>query len=1193
MYVFFGALAVGAQFRTTDNLQLFSGNQPLTISPGSHLALPALLLGLLVIFIIDGITQARSTTLGLVLVALLTGFFQAGEILFQGTTWASIRMIDEPVWAIVRAPLVSLIALVADFVVLWVVYRAVSSLGVHLPQWLAGGVALLAALWSDSLLHLALSGQGIFENPNHLPSIFLGNLLVAVLLSPLLALYLRSRVIGISDEFASAIPDLEAGQRQVMLYAAVETMLDGLLITNVEGEILYANPAVARIADVDRENLVGKHLQAFFPAETTGRDMQACIRALLEHGRLTAEFEIPAQDGLAAFVAMRGSLVRDAEDQISQLIFDVHDITSLRRYESRLLTLNQQIIELVQIYDTQDLLRAFLKSSGDLLRAWASAVFLVAPDGKTITHFITHGLPEGYSQRIAQDYKGLLGETAALSSKPVCVEDVLKGPVYADQFHDLVEYGVRALSILPVLFQEQILGALVVYYDQPREFNEDELQLGLTLAHSLAIAIQNANLYRAEQSQRQLTEALARAAASLNSSLNLELVLDQILEQTLRVAAGNSTNIMMVEGDSVRVVRRGGSRDLPESTRLSEERRYPLIFPTLQHMIRTGEPILIADTAHDPRWTWTEESAWIKSHAGAPLKVEGRIVGFLNVDSNQAGYFTGETTQRLQALADHAAIAIHNAQLYEESRRRAEERSMLIRAAEAVSSSLDFNQVLSVIAQQIAKLVDVEGCAISDYDPISNTITLLANYYFEPLEITPDWFRSYDLKDYPVTLQVLEQGELVQLRLQEPGLDAAERAIMEKGDVETLLMMPLKFREQTIGLVEVESNDPDRVFTPHELVLLQTLCSHAANAIQNARLYSQLQRYTAELEDRVQERTADLQAAKERIEGILASVPDAVFVLNEQGKAIHSNQAGEALLSRSREQELDLFAPEFLSDLKDGKLSAEKTILEVQGRAYQALTSTLALDKHQGGLVVVFRDVTRFRELDQMKTQFVSDVSHELRTPLTNLMLYLDLLSASEDATLNNRYLGTLQRETKRLGHLIEDLLTISRLEAGRVEVKLDPVDVNRLLSELVQDRSALAISLERILRFEPNPDAPFAVADAGLLTQAISNLLTNALNYTMKGGTVTLSVGVVNEAGASWVAVNVADDGVGIAPEEIPHIFDRFYRGAASRQTGAPGTGLGLAICKEIADRMGGRIAVQSVPGEGSTFTFWLVAVL
>jgi two-component system phosphate regulon sensor histidine kinase PhoR len=253
----------------------------------------------------------------------------------------------------------------------------------------------------------------------------------------------------------------------------------------------------------------------------------------------------------------------------------------------------------------------------------------------------------------------------------------------------------------------------------------------------------------------------------------------------------------------------------------------------------------------------------------------------------------------------------------------------------------------------------------------------------------------------------------------------------------------------------------------------------------------------------------------------------------------------------------------------------------------------LPLPDQQSGLVVVFRDVTRFQELDSMKTQFVSDVSHELRTPLANLSLYLDLLSNECDNLKRERYQATLRRETNRLTQLIEDLLTISRLESNRISFFIKEFDVQKLLKDLAEDRTPMALQRNLQLEFIPPEKLPLALVDPRLLTQVLSNILTNALNYTQPNGQIKLTANTALADGRQWVTISISDNGEGILPDELPHIFERFYRGSASRKTNAPGTGLGLAISQEILGRMGGKISVVSEPDRGSTFTIWMPAML
>jgi signal transduction histidine kinase len=226
----------------------------------------------------------------------------------------------------------------------------------------------------------------------------------------------------------------------------------------------------------------------------------------------------------------------------------------------------------------------------------------------------------------------------------------------------------------------------------------------------------------------------------------------------------------------------------------------------------------------------------------------------------------------------------------------------------------------------------------------------------------------------------------------------------------------------------------------------------------------------------------------------------------------------------------------------------------------------------------------------QLKTEFIANINHELRTPLTNLVLYHQMLRANPDVKTLER-LDVIGREIQRLRILIEDMLKLSRLDTGQVSFRPMPQDLNRIIQTLVGDRRIIAEERGLTLTVELQPGLPAAWLDEVMVVQVVSNLLTNALNYTPSGGQLHISTRrTVDHSGKSWVAFVVQDTGPGISPEDLPHLFDRFYRGKAGHATGVPGTGLGLAIVKQMVEKHNGRLDVGNVTeGHGAIFTVWL----
>ncbi len=230
----------------------------------------------------------------------------------------------------------------------------------------------------------------------------------------------------------------------------------------------------------------------------------------------------------------------------------------------------------------------------------------------------------------------------------------------------------------------------------------------------------------------------------------------------------------------------------------------------------------------------------------------------------------------------------------------------------------------------------------------------------------------------------------------------------------------------------------------------------------------------------------------------------------------------------------------------------------------------------------------RLKELDHLKDEFISNVSHEFRTPLTNIKLYLQLLARGRPEK-RGEYLQTLQRETFRLENLIEDLLDLSQLDSKAKSFHFESANINYLTVELIQDRAALAAERGLILDCQLAADLPLTRIDSRKFMQVMSNLTTNAINYTPAGGVIMLTTAFEHADNTDWATFTVRDTGRGISPQEMPHLFERFYRGEASYRSKAPGTGLGLAICKQIVELMEGHITGESEPGVGTAFTVWL----
>ncbi|MBN1310930.1 MAG: PAS domain S-box protein [Anaerolineae bacterium] len=415
-------------------------------------------------------------------------------------------------------------------------------------------------------------------------------------------------------------------------------------------------------------------------------------------------------------------------------------------------------------------------------------------------------------------------------------------------------------------------------------------------------------------------------------------------------------------------------------------------------------------------------------------------------------------------------------------------------------------------------------------------------------------------------------------------------------------VFPLLRGNQLLGVMDVQSAQLNH-FGKAEVRTLETLAVQAAIAIENARLYQDLERQAANLEELVTERTREVVRERERLKVIVDNADDGIVFTGPDGKIEYANPVWERTSGYPAEDLIGKTLCSFMESEADkdsritsslrrgetwqGEISARRP----DGSEYDASVSITPVLDQQGQIanaVAVLRDITPQKQMEQMRKKYVANISHELRTPITSIKLYHGLIIAtpSED---HEPYMNTIAEQIERLEHLVEDLLDFSRLDRG--VFLLRPTDFS--LNDLVQDilRAHTPQANERNVQISASlvPDLPLLHADRHRIAQVLSNLLTNAINYTLPGGEVRLCTSQEEINSVPCLKFGVWDTGVGIAPQDLPFIFERFFRAENAKAAGVPGTGLGLSIAKEIVDLHHGRIRVESSLSKGSSFTIYL----
>jgi PAS domain S-box-containing protein len=399
----------------------------------------------------------------------------------------------------------------------------------------------------------------------------------------------------------------------------------------------------------------------------------------------------------------------------------------------------------------------------------------------------------------------------------------------------------------------------------------------------------------------------------------------------------------------------------------------------------------------------------------------------------------------------------------------------------------------------------------------------------------------------------------------------------------------------------------------------QEACVKLAEAVNSEitkRVNTQKQELSKKYESVVKEKTQSEEIAwnkynkvledKKNTDAVIRSVAEGLVVVDAQGKVIMMNPAAEKLLGVAKK---DKIGKSIYDNLKEEQLvSISKDSADKQGKEIELISrqdetrktlraSTAVLENENGqtvGMVSVLSDITKQKKLDEMKSSFVASVSHELRTPLVaidkSISLVLDK-STGELSETQAKFLNIAERNLKRLSVLVNDLLDLSKLEAGKMQLRLEDCPIDKAINDSAEIFSSWAETKGITISVQAQQGLPGVSIDPGRIIQVLNNLIGNAIKFTPGGGSI--SVGAVFSPANKEIEVSVKDTGPGISPEDLPRVFDKFYQSGERVYTDINGTGIGLTIAKEIVELHKGKIWVESSEGKGTKFIFTLPVLL
>ena len=640
----------------------------------------------------------------------------------------------------------------------------------------------------------------------------------------------------------------------------------------------------------------------------------------------------------------------------------------------------------------------------------------------------------------------------------------------------------------------------------------------------------------------------------------------------------------------------------------------------------------------------------LRAMLALPLVMGGRKLGAVIVAFGQAHAFMPQEVARAEQAARQIAVAIAKAQLFDETRRQADEVTAASEALRALNAMPDVAQAFPGIAQGLRAISGCERVSLASTDqwPL---FTLVAA---DPPMPGSSPGQQLNLTDSSAADTVRDGHPHFSPALADQSEFALDRAWSAAG-YRSAATFPLRVGDKIVGALSLQWKRLSG-FRDVNLSAVEQIADAIALASEKNRLFVETRRRADELATLV-EVSASLRVARNATEMLPIFLRQACAVTGGSTSAIFMAEPasgdlvlrdcypptpqlagmryrlGEGITGRvaltgemhitpdvhadPQTQLKHAGAIEFLADTRSvmsvplrthegvigvmnvGSRRAQPftpteihlltAIAEVAGNALQRANLLETLEERVSQRTrELARANERLKELDRLKDQFISNVSHELRTPLTNIKLHLGMLE-KRGAEVLPRYLPTLQRETERLRRLIEDLLDLSRLQAQIAAPRRAWHGIDGLMAEVLVLHSTRAEARGLVVEHVRLPTSPILFVDRGQIMQVFNNLVGNAVAYTPPGGKLRIYSRAAQHGGRAGLEVDFHNDGGVIPPADLPHLFERFFRGSTGIDSGEAGTGLGLSICKEILEQHGGAIGVVSTAEAGTTFTVWL----
>ena len=990
--------------------------------------------------------------------------------------------------------------------------------------------------------------------------------------------------------------------------------------------IRFATPVAVQIHGYELDQITGRSALDFIAPEVVDA-VEARWQAMLAAGGPDFdELRIPVLTTDARRLVIRASMWRLPGRDEFLLLY--HALDHVR---DRLETLYSMLNELSGVLELHHVLNVVLHEAHRLVPCDTATVFMIEPNDtirvrrwhenrfEEYRTLRTEHLPEFETSRIIRE-----------TSKPLIINDTATDPRWT-QLPD--HRPIASWMGVPLIHRGEYFGELNLDSKQKNTFTASDGELALALSTQVAAALHNARQYENEQRRAKRYQAISEVSQAINH-LDLENVLEVVYRKIKELMDTSSFFIALYDRE-IEQVRLAGAYDFdvrqPDAVQDANQ-------GLIGEVLRTCERIIIDNTENETLPTMPIiEGDMPKSLMMVPLITQDQLLGVITVQSYQANAYSPEDAHLFETLADSVAIAVQNAQLFDETSARLAALEIMHQTGMQLAAVQTMDEVADLVIRAVmelfqptqVRLVLCDETPGNNHQWIAHANTPAAPPQYQALDCaiaTPSSLIKHVIrKQQPFIVADLNKMPDLQTEFQTPWL------------VQSVAAQPLRHGGQVRGVLVLAYNEP-YTFCGETLRTLDLLSLQAITALENAQ-------YTITLRRRLAEVTAlqDLAcrvSACQSLDGILHTVvqtlrdayqcrASSIALLEADGSISIQATAGldpyatepvpfslseyvsrEVVSSGQVIYVADAHADESFSLIDPDVRSLMAVPLMVQDRVIGALSidssqpNAFSRDHERvltiaaGQIAATIDSVHRANELseanarleaqDELRKELVIQVSHDLRSPLGLVQGYAGLIRDEAFGGVNEEQSDALliiERRAQSIKQLTEDILSTRPINHDMLE--LTEIDINALSQQSIAD--ARIVFKDSSVHFETDliPGEFIVMGDPHRLCRIFDNLLSNAVKFSPDGGTVTVRTRPDPETG--YVQISISDQGIGIPPEKLPHIFERFYRGNKEFRVRFPGSGVGLFIVQQLVEAHHGTVWGESEMGQGSTFTIAL----